>query len=157
MTCTEWLRARLLHRARLLVDDDLEAICTQQWDVAFEQLVLRRVLPAVADLSCFGINAAQDVQRALRFMKARLVMGYYRYGGIRDPSARPWDNISSAIERLQSYLKDGNLEHLVDAANLCLVEWVKGPRGLGSHPHPRWAPTDDGRHTKLRTEHGTSV
>ena len=43
----------------------------------------------------------------------------------------------------------GNLEHLVDAASLCLVEWVKSSIGLGQHPSPSWAPTDNGgEHSK---------
>lgn len=81
-------------------------------------------------------------------MRNRLMIGCFRYGHMFDPAALRFDNVRSAISRLERYLADGNLEHLVDAANLCLLEFVKGPKGLGSHPSPRWTPTDDGEHTE---------
>jgi len=119
-TVHEWLRGRLLRRVGLEPAPDLEQIRREQWCPDF-----------------------------VRKMSNRMVVGWFRYGPIRDPAARPYDNVGSAIERLQDYLRDGNLEHLVDAANLCLIEYVKGPRGVGSHPSPTWQPKDDGKHTRL--------
>lgn len=84
----------------------------------------------------------------IRLMQNRMWMGYFRYGHIFDPAARRWDNIASAKKRLETYMKTGNLECLVDVANLCMLEFVKGPRGLGSHPDPNWNPVDDGEHTE---------
>lgn len=42
----------------------------------------------------------------------------------------------------------GNIEHLIDAANLCKVESMRARFGLSEHPSPRWAPKDDGEHTE---------
>ncbi len=77
-------------------------------------------------------------------MQNRLVQGYFRYGPM-DPKTKKqrYDNIRSAQERLDLYRNTGNQEHLVDAANLCLLEYVVP----GSHPNPHWSTTDDGVHT----------
>ena len=78
-----------------------------------------------------------------RLMRNRLLIGHYRYGGLADePPFKRFDNIGSAIARLKRYLTDGNVEHLVDAANLCLVEFVKPD----CHPNPSLRPVDDGPH-----------
>lgn len=84
----------------------------------------------------------------IQLMKNRMLMGFFRYGSIRSEDAKRYDNVGSAIKRLQKYMSDGNLEHLVDAANLCLCEFVKAPWGRGSHPNPHWTPIDDGEHTE---------
>jgi len=78
-----------------------------------------------------------------RLMRNRLIMGAFRYGRLHEPHA-PHDNVHSAIARLRRYLKDGNQEHLVDAANLCLVEYVRGE----CHSHPTFQTVDDGQHTE---------
>lgn len=120
MTVHEALRWRLLKRAGLLPPaPPIEEIWESEWDPWFERL-----------------------------MHHRLVLGFFRYGGQRDASKPPYRNGSSAIERLEKYLVDGNREHLVDAANLCLVEWVRGALGMGEHPDPTWKPIDDGTHTR---------
>ena len=81
-----------------------------------------------------------------RLMRARLVMGYYRYGGLTSPTRRAssHDNVGSAIRRLQAYYRTGNQEHLVDAANLCMVEFMVP----SCQPAPHWSSTDDGQHTR---------
>jgi|GEM_PF-779127 len=71
----------------------------------------------------------------------RLVLGHMRYGPVRQQKA-VYDNIESAITRLRRYQETGNREHLVDAANLCEVEFVNG-----RHPKGHWDPSDDGEHT----------
>jgi hypothetical protein len=55
-----------------------------------------------------------------------------------------YDNVGSAIKRLQAYLEDGNKEHLADAANLCMCEHVTE----SCHPSPAFRGTDDGEHTR---------
>lgn len=115
MTITHWLRSRLLERAGLATADmpriDPDDARRSQWSPRFERL-----------------------------MRNRLVFGAYRYG-LRDfaagePSGH--DAVGSAIARLRAYQRDGNQEHLVDAANLCLVEF-----GCPMHPSPRWAPAGE--------------
>jgi len=86
-------------------------------------------------------------KRFERWMRARLVMGFFRYGSNRetDRTARPRrHNIRSAIKRLELYLETGNQECLVDAANLCMVEALIP----GDHPSPFFGAVDDGIHTE---------
>jgi len=58
-----------------------------------------------------------------------------------------YDRISSIIRRLQAYRATGNLEHLVDAACLLMLEFVEG-----LHPLRHWGPGDDGEHTRERVQ-----
>lgn len=78
-----------------------------------------------------------------QLMRNRLVLGAIRYGHMHDMSRR-YKNVQSAIKRLETYLQTGNQEHLVDAANLCLMEFIKP----GSHPQPHLSPVDDGDHAE---------
>lgn len=82
-----------------------------------------------------------------RLMRNRLIIGAMRYGGMkknRDKGTR-YDVVGSAIKRLENYKKDGNLEHLVDVANLCMVEFDHP-----SHRNPTWDSIDDGEHVTLK-------
>lgn len=77
-------------------------------------------------------------------MRDRLMMGFFRYGAFQDPFKPSFKQIESAIRRLQNYLNPeheqyGNAELLVDAANLCMVEW-KHPNNPAFH----FLATDDG-------------
>ncbi len=81
-----------------------------------------------------------------RLMRNRLIMGALRYGRFGSEEKAQYDCISSCISRLKKYQATGNREHLVDAANLCLVEFIEG-----RHPHAHFASIDDGEHV-LRLE-----
>jgi hypothetical protein len=82
-----------------------------------------------------------------RLRCARKVLGAYRYGTLAEnrASGHRHRNIESAIARLQRYLADGNQEHLIDAANLCELEYERP----GSHPAPHLTPVDDGPHKTI--------
>ena len=63
-----------------------------------------------------------------QFMKNRLSFGYYRYEANKledgtHASKIPGAVIKSCIKRLRTYQKDKNLEHLIDVANLCMIEF----------------------------------
>ena len=119
LTVHEILRSRLLRRCGLVPPTPpIAEIADQQWDEGFAVL-----------------------------MRARLVMSFFRRGAHRGQLMPPYANVSCAIRRLASYLADGNREHLVDAANLCMVEWIRGPSGMGEHRSPCWRTIDDGEHT----------
>lgn len=75
-------------------------------------------------------------------MRHRLIMGGLRYGRIHEEKPK-YDRISSAISRLNKYSKTGNLEFLVDVANLCLLEFEEG-----NHPNKHFNSIDDGEHVK---------
>lgn len=100
-------------RERLLAPQNIyKELCVTEWDSRFEQL-----------------------------MRNRLIVGAFRYGRLRDVSKK-FDTITSIIRRAELYRKDGNQEHLVDIANLALVEFVRP----SCHINPVWRPVDDGDH-----------
>lgn len=78
------------------------------------------------------------------YMRNRMIMGYYRYGSIRDPKVPARDHVASMQERLQLYLDTGNQEYLVDVANICLVEFVR----KCNRPDAFFRSVDDGVHTQ---------
>jgi len=77
------------------------------------------------------------------YMRNRLVTGHFRYGVHVDEGAC-YKKVSSAISRLQAYLATGNLEHLVDAANLAMMEYGNPCE----HDDPHFEAADDGAHTE---------
>ena len=61
------------------------------------------------------------------YMRNRLIMGFFRYGPFSDAETATWKHVESALKRLHRYNDgDRNLEHLVDAANLCMLQYVWG-------------------------------
>ena len=54
-------------------------------------------------------------------------MGYFRYGSLQSQIGRAkYDNVSS-IEKRLSIKSDHNREHLVDIANLAMMEFTTHP------------------------------
>lgn len=79
-----------------------------------------------------------------QLMRNRLMMGCLRYGGLKgtgDTVKKAYDRVASMIVRLKRYEDTGNLEDLVDVANLCLVEFVEG-----NHPHSHFQARDENNH-----------
>lgn len=110
-----------------------------------------RLLAAVLDMphgcareSLSDLRGSQWSAEFETLMRNRLLMGRYRYGAMRDQGQNGYDNIGSTLRRLRLYRDTGNLEHLVDAANLCLVEFV-----TGAHPDMHFEASDDGEHAEL--------
>lgn len=96
-----------------------------------------------------SLEEIREMQRSRRFEKLcqnRMVMGYFRYGCLetqRKQGGNGYDNVGSAIDRLNLYRDTGNDEHLVDVSNLCLVEFE-----VGSHPKKHFNSVDDGVHVR---------
>jgi len=84
-------------------------------------------------------------ERFEQFMRNRLIMGAFRHARFGHPGKSDYDCIQSMHQRLNRYSSDGNLEHLVDVANLAMVEFTHG-----HHKNRHWAPQDDGEHTPRR-------
>lgn len=78
-----------------------------------------------------------------RLKDNRLLMGAFRYGKMKEVGKAKWDRIQSAIDRLKLYQENGNAEHLVDASNLCELEFDRP-----IHPKFHFKAADDGIHTK---------
>lgn len=117
MTNTEYLRARLL---RNVIDTpvgdktaSLEEIYRFQWSEEF-----------------------------INLMRPRMAMGMFRYGEVRK-QAGTYDNIGSAIQRLELFQIGGNEEHLIDVPNLCMVEFIQK-----NHPNVHFNAVDDGIHVE---------
>lgn len=78
-------------------------------------------------------------------MRNRLIMGALRYGRIGAPNKPKWNRVASIKKRTGLYEESGNLELLVDIANLCLLEFVEG-----QHPKRHWHGADgDSGHVTL--------
>lgn len=78
-------------------------------------------------------------------MRNRLLMGRWRYGRIGGAAKPQYDRIASMRKRLLLYEKEGNIETLVDIANLCLLEFVEG-----THPNRHFHAVDDGEHVQTK-------
>lgn len=76
-------------------------------------------------------------------MRNRLLMGAFRYNTISENRRRgiQYDRIASIQHRLDAYRQDRNLEHMVDVANLCMMEFAHAE---GAH----LTSVDDGHHAK---------
>lgn len=74
-------------------------------------------------------------------MRNRLIMGGIRYTTFVENRNRKWQYAEEIKARVCLYESTGNLEHLVDAANYCLLEFE-----FGNHPKKHWVSTDDGHH-----------
>lgn len=116
-TVHDYLRARLLQQAGIFESSEaapsLDAIARMQSCSSFEE-----------------------------YRKNRMIMGYFRYGSLQSQIGRAkYDNIGSIEKRLTIYKSDHNREHLVDIANLAMIEFA-------THPNYPFKAADDGIHTE---------
>ncbi len=75
--------------------------------------------------------------------KNRMVMGTFRYGDFRSGKHSSKNIVNSIVSRSNQYLESGNMEHLLDIANLAMIEYV-----VGTHPKRHFESIDDGEHVK---------
>ena len=118
MTNSQWLRKRIYDQCGVVVTStsrSIEELSRTEWSAEFETL-----------------------------MRNRLIQGALRYGVLNDPSKPQWDRVSDMKKRLDLYSEDGNTEHLVDVANLALLEFEEG-----IHPLKHFSSNDDLIHTKV--------
>lgn len=76
-----------------------------------------------------------------RMMKSRLLMGAFRYGLKENKGDQEYDLVGSLKARIRMYEESGNLEYLVDCANLALLEFE-----FPSHSKAHFDAVDDGEH-----------
>jgi hypothetical protein len=93
-------------------------------------------------LSLEEIEIKQSNPRFEKLRTNRMVMGYFRYGEMFG-NKKKYDNVGSAIKRLEEYQKTGNAEHLIDVANLCMIEFSQE-----NHKRFHFDSQDDKIHTK---------
>ena len=82
-----------------------------------------------------------------RLRNNRLMIGHLRYGSCGISRDASYDVVASMIQRLKDYRATGNLEHLVDVANLAEIEYI-WPR----HENAHWHAQDAGGHWSLRNQ-----
>lgn len=114
-------------------------------DYLRERLLSRAGLDPVGDKR-EPLDQLRDTEWCAKFealMRNRLIMGRFRYGAMGDPDKGNYDCLGSIERRLKKYRETGNDEHLVDIANLALVEFV-----TGKHPEKHFEASDDGEHCR---------
>lgn len=100
-----------------------------------------RILPPIAEL-----RKSEWSPRFEQLMRNRLIMGAFRYELFGDKSKSfEYDIVGSVEKRLQKYKETHNMEHLIDIANLMLLEFE-----FGKHPDKHFSPIDDGEHTEKK-------
>ena len=100
----------------------------------------KRILPSLEDLQRTEWSPEFE-----RLMRNRMITGAYRYGRLKENNKPLYDRTASIRERLKLYEATGNLEHLVDVANLCLCEFVES-----NHPNKHFKAIDDGVHVEVK-------
>jgi hypothetical protein len=77
-----------------------------------------------------------------QYMRNRLVMGAMRYETVEEKlKGNKYACLGYVRRKLDDYESDGNLECLVDAANLLMIEFA-----APHHPNPHFTPGDDTSH-----------
>jgi len=80
-----------------------------------------------------------------QLMRNRLVFGAFRYGLLNDPKKPQWDRLTRIKQEVERYVESGNLESLIDIANMALLEFVEG-----KHPKRHFKAGDDGLHCQIK-------
>ena len=105
------------------------------FDIIRSRLLMRAGLAEPPPAPCPGRTIA-DLERSEwsprfeRLMRNRLVIGAMRYGLLHAPGKKRWDRGAGIRKRLKQYEETGNLEYLVDVANLALLEFEESDHPL---------------------------
>lgn len=83
-------------------------------------------------------------------MRNRLIVGSYRYGLIGADGKPKYDRLKAIRTRLDDYEKGGNLERLVDVANLCLLEFCETDHPLKHFRSAGVEADEAGDHVQVR-------
>lgn len=71
-------------------------------------------------------NAAPDSEYSVEFLEGmlnRMAVSHFKYGKVEEGMAKI-DAIISACRHIEQYADDNNTEHLVDAANFLMMEFM---------------------------------
>ncbi len=86
-----------------------------------------------------------------KLMRNRLVLGFFRYGEMHGTTKTTDDRIKYLAYKVSLYKDTGNLEHLVDLANVAMVEFSQG-----THPNKHFGAEDDRAHIGAMNESTTN-
>lgn len=70
-------------------------------------------------------------------MRNRIATSHFKYGWARDTFPEKGHAIATAQLQIITYYETGNIEHLIDAANYCMLEYM-----APSLPHSHFEATD---------------
>lgn len=71
-------------------------------------------------------------EKFIQGMKSRMIVSYHKYGPVRDAYPSKVDAVASMEQRVEKYRETGNTEHLIDAANFLMIEFMH-PGKPGAH------------------------
>lgn len=111
--------------------------------IRIPKLPPKPTLPPLSELRKSEWNAHFET-----LMRNRLIMGAFRYGLFHSEEKGAYDCVGSMYRRILRYHETGNLEYLVDVANLAMIEFTEG-----RHPNRHFAAIDDGEHTAKKGQH----
>jgi hypothetical protein len=80
----------------------------------------------------------------LQGMLDRMAVSFHKYGKVRDAYPHDVSALKSLQQRLDRYLATGNTEFLIDAANFCLIEFMR-PSVEGAYYKPTDSDESPGR------------
>ena len=84
------------------------------------------------------------------YRKNRMIIDSFRYGSLQSPiGCAKYDNVGSIESASLLYKSDRNREHLVDIANLAMIEFA-------THPNYPFRPPDDGIHAARKKKSSSS-
>jgi hypothetical protein len=84
-----------------------------------------------------GVPLSEVSVEFLQGMANRMATSFYKYGRVADAYPSKVDALRSMQVRLDRYAASGNTEHLVDAANFLMIEFMHP-----SHPSAHFTPED---------------
>lgn len=91
-----------------------------------------------------SVPTSEYSQSFLQGMVDRMSMSYFKYGKAADAYPHKVDALRSMQTRLDRYADDGNTEHLIDAANFLMIEFMH-PKHKLAHYSPRDSGVSPGR------------
>lgn len=80
------------------------------------------------DLVARGMPDTEYDARFLQGMLDRMAVSYHKYGAVAKAYPHDVSALASLQQRLDKYLETGNTEFLIDAANFCLIEFMRPSR-----------------------------
>jgi hypothetical protein len=110
--------------------------------------IRERLLKGIILFSLYNLSDLKKTEWSDRFerlQRNRLLVGAYRYGLLNAPGKSQYNRCDNIKERLKKYIETGNLEFLVDIANLAMLEFEEG-----KHPNRHFKSIDDVKHVSVR-------
>jgi hypothetical protein len=110
-----WYNLSGIEKKDVLIMPNIEELIRTEWSPVFEKL-----------------------------MRNRLLMCAFRYVRLHDVNKPKYNRVQKIKDKIEIYERTGNLECLVDIANIALMEFEEG-----EHPLKHFRSTDDKDHSEI--------